>query len=162
MAILSVPFGQQRLDEAIACREPGRAVYCRVFQVLPLTRQTETTNIRIHMTPSPFHCLLRAAVVAFGLLAGGGLMVATSATPYPPDLDEAAVREVVSRANLDRPRLLLGPHQVHSLRERSETCSVVYMRPSIQVRRSLTIASTSERSNSMSSVETCGWAPSET
>jgi hypothetical protein len=73
------------------------------------------------MKSSRFHGSLRLAVVALGLVTGDGLMAAPSTPAYPPDLDEAAVREAVSQANLGRPRLLLGPQQVQSLRERSAT-----------------------------------------
>lgn len=73
----------------------------------------------MRVLPSP--SLLRLAVFAAGLLAGGVLEAAPPPSTYPPDLAEAEVREVVERAELGRPRLLLRAHEVQSLRERSES-----------------------------------------
>jgi hypothetical protein len=78
--------------------------------------QTTLSIIRIN--------LIIAAAMVVGLM--GGAVTATAgaqeedAPSYPPKVTEQAVRELVARTKLQRPRLLMGPQDVQVLRERAK------------------------------------------
>jgi hypothetical protein len=61
-----------------------------------------------------------AAVLASWMVGAGRTPAADDTPPYPPQVTEQALRELVARTELRRPRLLMGPGDVQRLRQRAE------------------------------------------
>jgi len=67
--------------------------------------------------------LIIAAAMVIQLMAGAVMAIAAAAedpASYPPKLTEQAVRDLVTRTQAGRPRLLMGPRDVQVLRERAK------------------------------------------